>query len=231
MSIPSNRPVLGKDLDEIKQGFGLSTADACWLFGLSITKWTQVARQEKNEPVKDPTLALLCRFLDQHPELSVMPKLPDADEMYTILNKVAPTDQKRFSVLLGSEASAGYRWLKHGSRQSPTLLRLMYYMKMALQSRTRGDSLDLLHRWAQTVEDEGLARGVENVFKTGRWVPPEGQPATPVPKPVKAQAVPESRAPAKASPSKAKTVKPAKAVKAAKSAKSTPSPKPARKRA
>lgn len=173
MPIPTTRPVIGRDLDEIKQTFGLSTADACWLFGLSITKWTQVARQSTDTPVKDPTLALLCRFLDQHPELSVMPKLPDATEMFDLINKVAQTDQKRFSILFGSEASAAYRWRKNGARQSPTLLRLMYYMKMALQTRNKASKEELLTDWAKTVEQEGSARGVNNVFKVGQWVTKE----------------------------------------------------------
>lgn len=167
--IPINRPVLGRDLDDIKLQFGLSTADACWLFGMSITKWTQIARKGANDAVTDPTLALLVRFLDQHPELSVIPKLPDGQEMFDLINSVAPTDQKRFSILMGSEASAAYRWRKIGSRQSPTLLRLMYYMKMALLGRPDEDRLSLLDTWSKTVEVEGKARGVEDVFHRGRW--------------------------------------------------------------
>ena len=167
--IPTNRPVQGRDLDDVKLQFGLSTADACWLFGMSITKWTQIARKGANDSVTDPTLALLVRFLDQHPELSVIPKLPDGQEMFNLINSIAVTDQKRFSILMGSEASAAYRWRKIGSRQSPTLLRLMYYMKMALLGRPDDDRLEMLDGWAKTVGIEGKARGVDDVFHRGRW--------------------------------------------------------------
>mgnify|MGYP006870084542 CR=1 FL=1 len=74
--IPTNRPVLGRDLDEIKQEFGLSTADACYLFGLSITKWTHVVRQAPDAPVKDPTLALVVRLLDANPDLNEIHQTP-----------------------------------------------------------------------------------------------------------------------------------------------------------
>lgn len=167
--IPTNRAVLGRDLDDVKMQFGLSTADACWLFGMSITKWTQIVRKAVDEPVTDPTLALLVRYLDQHPELSVIPKLPDGEEMFELINTIIPTDQKKFSILMGSEASAAYRWRRVGSRQSPTLLRLMFYMKMSLLGRTDSERLQLISEWQKTVELEGRARGVDDVFRRGRW--------------------------------------------------------------
>lgn len=204
--IPSNRPVLGRDLDDVKMQFGLSTADACWLFGMSITKWTHVARQGANEPVTDPVMALLIRFLDQHPELSVVPKLPDGPEMFELINSVTPIDQKRFAIMMGAEASAGYRWRKEGARQAPTLLRLMYFMKLSLLGRPASDRLTLLNDWSKTVEAEGRARGVDDVFRLGRWRP---------------KAPKEDKAPAKklrAAKSGAPAVKPA-AKKSVKSAK------------
>lgn len=169
--IPSTRPVLGKDLDAVRQQYGLLTSDACWLFGLSITRWMQVVRRAAELPVKDPTLALLVRFLDQHPELSVIPKFPSVAEMYEMVNAVQETDQKRFSVLFGSESSATYRWLKAGSRQSPAVNRLMHYLKSAMLARQPEKRADLLERWRETVALEAAARGVPDVFKSGQWNP------------------------------------------------------------
>ena len=170
--IPANRPVLGKDLDSIRQMFGLLTADACWLFGMSITKWMHVVRQAPDEPLRDPTLALLVRFLDQHPEMSVIPKFPAASEMFALINKIQDVDQKRFSVLFGSESSATYRWLKEsGSRVSPAVGRLMYYLKMALLSIPPERRGVMLESWRGTVQVEAGARGVDNIFKSGSWKP------------------------------------------------------------
>jgi hypothetical protein len=167
--IPTNRPVLGKDLDAIAQQFGMLVSDACWLFGMSITKWMQVVRKAPEVPLRDPTLALLVRFLDAHPELNVIPQFPSAAEMFALVNKVQEVDQKRFSVMFGSEASATYRWLKPGSRMSPAVGRLMYYMKMAMLAASPEKRSQMLESWRETVQLEGTARGVADIFKSGAW--------------------------------------------------------------
>ena len=43
--IPDNRPVLGRDLDAVRQEFGLLTNDIIWVLSMSITRWTQIVRQ------------------------------------------------------------------------------------------------------------------------------------------------------------------------------------------
>lgn len=169
--IPLNRPVAGKDLIAIKEQFGLSTADAAWLFGISITRWSQVVNKGYDEHVSDPTLALLVRLLDQHPELPVVPKAPTAEEMFSMVNQIVPTDQKRFSIAMGSEASASYRWLKRGGRQPAALQRLFYFLSLCILSRTEGERIRLMDGWTKTVEAEAKARGVTDVFKAGRWTP------------------------------------------------------------
>lgn len=169
--IPSNRPVAGKDLVAIKEQFGLSTADAAWLFGISITRWSEIANKGYEQHVTDPTLALLVRLLDQHPELPVVPKAPSAAEMFAMVNQIVPADQKRFSILMGSEASASYRWLKKGGRQPAVLQRLFYFLSLCILSRTEGDRIRLMDGWATTVADEAKARGVADVFQVGRWTP------------------------------------------------------------
>lgn len=167
--IPTNRPVMGKDLEAVSQQFRMLVSDACWLFGMSITKWTQIVRKAPDEPLSDPTLALLVRFLADHPDLSVLPQFPTAQEMFDEINKYQQVDQKRFSVMFGSESSATYRWLKPGARMSPAVGRLMYYMRMALLSEPHDKRQQTLERWRRTVILEGAARGVKDVFKTGSW--------------------------------------------------------------
>ena len=172
--IPVNRPVMGKDLDSIRQMFGMLTADACWMFGMSITKWMHVVRQAPDTPLRDPSLALLVRFLDQHQEMSLIPKFPNAQEMYALINDIQAVDQKRFSILFGSEASAAYRWLKpEGSRVSPAVGRLMYYLKMSMLANPAASRPVLLESWRETVQAEAVSRGVDDIFKTGSWGPKE----------------------------------------------------------
>lgn len=169
--IPENRPVNGYDLDAIKQHLDLTTADACWLFGVSITKWTQVVRKNGDKPLDDPCLAMLVRFIDTHPEISILPRAPSAEDLYQMINSVVKTDYKRFAILLGNQASGGYRWIKLNGRQTPTLQRLMYMLRIALLSRPEAERPEILERWSGTVLNEGRTRGVDNVFVDGSWRP------------------------------------------------------------
>lgn len=167
--IPSSRPVIGRDLIEMKQEFGLSTSDALWVFGLSITKWSEITKERVDLPIKDPTLALLARFLDQNPSLSLVPKYPPASEVFDMFNEIVDVPQKRFSILLGAEASAAYRWRKPGARQTPTSQRLLYYMKITLLRMTENARIEMLSKWSNTVEQEASTRGRKDIFRTGRW--------------------------------------------------------------
>jgi len=168
--IPANKPVLGLHLALVKSQLGCSTADICWLLGVSITKWTQIVNGKgRDRPVTDPTLALMVRLLDSHPELSLIPKAPSATEFFEFMNEIAPTDQKRFSILLGAEASAANRWLTKGQRQGATQQRLMHCLKLFLLSRPAAERPELLDSWSNVVATEGKARGGKDVFKEGRW--------------------------------------------------------------
>ena len=171
--IPNTRPVLGKDLDTVRQQHGLLTSDACWLFGLSMTRWMQIVRQGPELPVKDPTLALLVRFLDENPESLFLPKFPTVEEVYSLVESTQ-ADKKglpqRFSVFLGSEASATNRWRRGaGTRQSPAVLRLMLCLKSAMLARQPESRAELIDNWRKTVDAEGVARDVDDVFREGKW--------------------------------------------------------------
>lgn len=170
--IPSNRPVLGRDLDAIRQEFGLLTNDIIWVLSMSITRWMQVVRQAPDEPVKDPTLALLVRFLAQHPELAVVPKQPSATDMFAFMNEIADVEPKRFATYFGAESSAAYRWMRPDARPSSSVTRLMHFLKTALLMQDAAGRSQLMEDWKKTVEQEARTRGVDDVFKTGRWTTP-----------------------------------------------------------
>ena len=172
MPIPKERPVIGKDLDDIRERLDLSTADACWAFGLSMNAWTDVAKSGADQVIENPTLALLARFLDEHPEVVVIPKMPSAQEVFDLVNGVMETPQRSMSVMLGNEETAAYRWLKVGTRQPPTVQRLLFGIKQALLRRPEVNAkLELLNAWRKTVDQEAKARGVDDVFATGQWPP------------------------------------------------------------
>jgi hypothetical protein len=167
--LPTDRPVLGKDLDAVRQKFGLMTTDFIWVLGISITRWMQIVRQAPNEPLKDPTLALLVRFLAEHPELSVVPKYPSPPEMFEMLNGISQVNAKQFSVLFGSEVSAAYRWMRQDARPSAAVNRLMYHLRSAMLMRDPAGRAEMLEQWRRTVELEAASRGSEDIFRTGKW--------------------------------------------------------------
>jgi hypothetical protein len=166
--IPSNRAVIGKDLDEVRQQHGWQVNDACWVYGLSMTRWMQIVRQAPDSPVKDPTLALLVRFLDSHPDSSPIPRAPSPAEMHDLINSVEKTKPKSFAAYFGSEPSANHRWLKQGGRPSPAVSRLMYVVQEELLAHPQKQA-DILIAWRETVKIEGAARGNEDVLVSGDW--------------------------------------------------------------
>lgn len=167
--IPTDRPVLGRDLETVRQGFGLATQDIIWVLGMSITRWMQIVRQAPDTPVKDPALALLVRFLAQHPELAVVPKVPTASEVFSLMNEATDVELKRFATYFGAEASASYRWMRPDARPASVVVRLMHFMKTALLMRDTAGRTHLLEGWRQTVASEASSRGVPDVFQSGRW--------------------------------------------------------------
>lgn len=177
--IPSNRPVIGRDLETLRLAFGLSTHDTIWLLNLSITRWTDIVRNAPDAPVSDPSLALLVRLLAQHPELlqALLPAKPHASEVFDLMRSAAPIELKRFSPHLGAEASAGYRWMRPGAQPSAMVQRLMQCLRTVLHAQSNDMRSQELSSWRNTVEQEARARGVAQVLQTGRWRPEHVDPA------------------------------------------------------
>ena len=114
-------------------------------------------------------LALLVRFLAQHPELAVVPKVPTASEVFSLMNEATDVELKRFATYFGAEASASYRWMRPDARPASVVVRLMHFMKTALLMRDTAGRTHLLEGWRQTVASEASSRGVPDVFQSGRW--------------------------------------------------------------
>ena len=110
--IPESRRVTGEDLERLREKMGLTTGEACWMYGFSLTKWSKIARIEATSPLSKPTLSLLARALAKRPDINPFFRMPTAHEVYDRLLAVNPSmDKKRLSVFFGCEASSGYRWI------------------------------------------------------------------------------------------------------------------------
>ena len=170
--IPTNRPVVGNDINDLRIQYGLSTADACYLFGMSMAKWSKIVCLGRDEPVTDVPLALFARLLDANPWLYTPPEYPSPNEMKELFQEASSEkiNQRTISILLGADGSSAHRWLKLGSRQGPSVQRLMLYLEQTLLSAndpaTRAQALSI---WKGIVEAEGYARTGKDVFKTGKW--------------------------------------------------------------
>lgn len=172
--IPTSRPVIGEDLDTVRDQLGLSTSEACNVFGMSMTKWSKVVRKSGKEPVSKATLALLVRTLNKRPDLSLLPRHPAPEDVLARMRSInEKIDLKRLSVYFGCEASSGYRWITRGSDISPALARLLLVFAR-LFDRARENGLEaaeaMMEEWREMVEHEAQERGVSDVFNTGRWV-------------------------------------------------------------
>lgn len=182
--IHSNRRVLGEDLDRLSEALGLPTGEACWLYGYSLTKWSEVVRKNAKLPLKRPTMSLLVRALGARKDLFPLPKMPDADEIFSRLRTADPSiDKKRFSLLFGCEASSGYRWVTTKSKLSPALKRLfLAFQRLYDEAETHGMAAveKMMADWESMVREEARARGVTDIFTRGRWRftagAPDGKP-------------------------------------------------------
>lgn len=176
--IPSNRPVIGADLLDLRERLQLKSQDIAWLLGLSMTKWMMIVNKDRNQPVKDPTLALVVRVLDEFPELNPIPRAPSAAEIMSLADAEIPKSsdeqefpltKKKLSILFGAEASSGYRWLETDSGISPVLGRLFSLFQRG--NSMAGSRAAFNQRWVDRVETEARARGISEIFRWGRWVP------------------------------------------------------------
>lgn len=178
--IPTNRPVLGKDLDAMRQSFGITTTDALFLFGLSITRWMYAVRRDAELPLADTSLALLLRFMDQNPDLFLLPKFPTPPDVFDSIKEHVQMHPRHFSLIMGAESTASNRWLSGSGRQSPSVMRLLWYVNEALnqasgkpsQANQSAEGLDpeeLIERLIETAKLEATLRGTPDLFKAGRW--------------------------------------------------------------
>ena len=170
-SIPLDRAVIGRDIEDLRMAYGLSIEDTRSLFGMTVTKWADIVRHNPDSPVRDVSLALLVRLLDMNRELFTPPEYPHPEEMKALFESIYGTEleQKKLSVLLGADGSSAHRWLKAGSSQNPSVRILMLFLEKRLLSCTPDTRKQVLREWERLVANEGQVRTGKDVFKTGRW--------------------------------------------------------------
>ena len=164
--ISDDRPVTGTDLMDLRARFGLSVGDFLSLMGLSVPQWTRI-RREMDEPVYDPAVALLARYLDANPNHPMIPRRPSAEDLYRRLDGLLDggLSKKEFGLALGREASGGYRWLVQGGKMPPVLLQILEALEIDVSEQGAG----AWQEWRATAEREAAARGIGDIWKEGQW--------------------------------------------------------------
>lgn len=176
--ISEDRPVTGEDLNTLRERIGLSVGEACWLYGLSMTKWTNVAKRDAKKMLTNPTLALMTRALSARQDACPLPAAPSAPEVLDLITEIVPgIDKKRFATMFGRESSSGYRWITTQGKISPVLERLFHVFKALYVPALEKGPLEaalFLQEWDQMVELEAQERGIANIYSAGKWTPKKG---------------------------------------------------------
>lgn len=192
VDLTGKRPTKGEDLDALRERLGLSTQDACWLFGMSMTRWMTVAKKDWDKkapndpekrggaklPLRNVSLAMLVRVLKKYPYASPIPAPVTVEEVFGMLQTIDENfDKKRLAIMFGCEASSGYRWMTHGNKIGPALERAFKVftnlMAPHVDNGPSAKALELLGEWNHLVEIESEARGIDDIFHVGRWAKPE----------------------------------------------------------
>lgn len=198
--------ISGADLIDICRSNGWMADESRYALGVSAPALSEIVRgARRNDPVKNPSLAILGQILREMPEAAAIPHYPSSQEVYNLLQPLGIDTLRAFAILLGKEQSAGYRFLTLSAKQPALLQRLLLAIQRFLADPATRDAN--FQKLIAFVNLEGKARGVDDVMKTGVWndrprKPRKGKAKDPdaipkkrgrKPKPVDPNAVPKKR--------------------------------------
>ncbi|MDI5833276.1 hypothetical protein OCF84_20880 (plasmid) [Shewanella xiamenensis] len=167
-TLPTDRPLMGKDIAQWRQTMNLSTAEICWLLSLPSTKWGLMIKENQDQPIHHE-MELLVRTWDAHKHLIPLPQKVSISMLQDSLG-VTPSD---IGLLLGREEISGTRWVKNengdvhvGQAQTPLSQRLTLAVYQLSESNQR-------NQYFQTLMMVGALRGIPDVLKQRTWKTPE----------------------------------------------------------
>ncbi len=158
--------VTGATLRDLQHRLGIDAEDMRYLLGLSMNVWGRLVNRHQNELLPRPAVALLARLVSERPGLVELPLGSTPESVFALIRDLDPEyTAKRFGLLLGCDASAGYRWLKLGGNTSATVDRLLYFLERDLQcfgERT-------LRQYEARAEVEAASRGLSDIWRAVSW--------------------------------------------------------------
>ena len=152
-----SRPVIGDDLEMLRQKLGLSVEEMRYTLGMTMPMWGKSINKQGRKPVS-PTVALLCRYLSDNPERCPIDKAPSVDE----LMELTGLGVYQIGIVLGKQMVSGRRWENSQSRFSPAVTRLAVHL--AREARDGN-----FQEWIRMVEMEARLRGIDDIWKAKSW--------------------------------------------------------------
>jgi hypothetical protein len=177
----TDRPIVGHDLLVLQQWLGYDNTEMTQALGITPAKWNQLTGERLDQPLDDPTLALLVWAILQFPEQSPLIPYPRVQEVYSVYQRTAEQaastpgprlgSKKAFGLLLGKESTSGFRWLSPQTSPKaahPQTRRLMLTFVNVLRAH-HGPGLE---QWLARVQLEAAARGIDDLWAQGSWRAP-----------------------------------------------------------
>ena len=187
-----DRLALGADLTRLRNHLQLSTSDFGYLMGLKHWQYIALSRQHAHDILPDPALSLLVWSLFAFPQCSYLKPLPnDPQAAFTLYREAAqhlshspsparlahglrakkdiPLDTKRaFGLMLGSDISAGNRWLSGHTAMGAVVKRLLYILVRVCANEGEAG----LRHWYHRVLVEAHWRGIDDLWVNKTWYGP-----------------------------------------------------------
>lgn len=162
-AIPTDRMVLGCDLETLQKRLNSSAQRCCALLGIRFNIWSDWKR-EPDKPIPNPGVCLLIRLLDAFPFLAEVPY--SADNLRDALTRKYGRrfTKTEVALMLGRQASAYTRW---GTRSAPTdvIVNLTAFLVELLET----EPLGAFDYYRELVEREARARGIKNLWEERTW--------------------------------------------------------------
>jgi hypothetical protein len=176
-----NKPVTGRDLELLREDLQLTITDFVWLFGFTYYAYCQIRSQDEDkrdpatgllpidQPINDPAVCILARWLAKHPEDCPVPRPPTAAQIFRRLEAAMAAQGRNmpkrfFGVVLGREVSASYRWIEQGGDIPAALSRML----IVLDRKITDTDPSVWDEIVQVANEEASVRGI-NLMKEARW--------------------------------------------------------------
>ena len=179
----------GQDLIFTQKRLLATVDDIQWLLGLSAVNWSACIRLP-GQPIADPAIAILGRFVNDHPEVIKLPPSCSMEDMYRFFSLAEHVTMKEFALAFGRHVSAGHRWVrreKDGPQQIERAAMVLAWNVQHVLGRTVYDCLEngvseaekkkiskIWQAWKRTAETEAASRGVDDL-----WGSDTGWPSIP----------------------------------------------------